>query len=105
MHSKNDNATLLRLANATIEDFPKTQAQDLWAVFHDNLETELKVVGEGQFQKIRNEIAEELGYNKPSNVLKNPEAAARFIKRVYGEGNGIPIFDDIVNKITLLRET
>lgn len=99
------NAILQRMAGVDVVDFPKTQIQETWAVFHDTLETELKGATEGAFDSIREEIAQELGYDKPSIVLKNPEAAARFIKSAYAKGKKITVLEEIVEKISLLRGT
>lgn len=99
------NAILQRLAGVDIVDFPNTQIQDTWAVFHDKMETELKESLDELFDSIRNEIAEELGYEKPSNVLKNPEAAARFVKSAYDKGKKITVLEEIVDKITSLKGT
>lgn len=99
------NAILQRLAGVDIVDFPKTQIQKTWAVFHDKLETELRKAVDELFDSIREEIAEELGYEKPSSVLKNPEAAARFIKNVYAKNKKIPVLEEIVEKISLLKGT
>ncbi|TSA06818.1 MAG: DUF2813 domain-containing protein [Deltaproteobacteria bacterium] len=99
------NAILQRLASVDIVDFPETQIQETWAVFHDKLETELKTAVDELFDSIREEIAEELGYEKPSSVLKNPEAAARFIKSVYAKDKKITVLEEIVEKISLLKGT
>jgi len=97
------NAILQRLAGVDIVDFPNTQTHEKWAVFHDKLETELRESVDELFDSTREEIAEELGYEKPSTVLKNPEAAARFIKSVYAKGKKITVLEEIVEKITLLK--
>lgn len=99
------NAILQRLAGVDIVDFPITQIQNTWAVFHDKLETEISnVIGES-FDSIREEIAKELGYEKLSSVLKNSEAAARFIKIIYANGKKITVLEEIVEKISLLKGT
>lgn len=97
------NAILQRLAGVDIVDFPTTQIQKTWAVFNDKIETELKTALGELFDSIRDEIAEELGYEKPSSVLKNPEAAARFINSVYAKDKKITVLEEIVEKISLLK--
>jgi hypothetical protein len=97
------NEILLRLANADVVDFPVTQVHETWAVFNDKLETELKVVGEELFDRVRAYIADELGYSEPSKILKNPEAAARFIQSIYAEGQRITVIEDIVERVTNLK--
>jgi putative ATP-dependent endonuclease of the OLD family len=99
------NAALQRLAGVEVIDFPNTIIHDTWAVFHDKLETELKNATDGLFDSIREEIAEELGYAQPSSVLKNHEAAARFIKSVYDKDKKITVLEEIVEKVTSLKGT
>ena len=69
------------------------------------METEIRESIGDLFDSIREEIAEELGYEKPSTVLKNPEAAARFLKSVYAKDKNITVLEEIVEKITLLKGT
>lgn len=98
------NAVLQKLAGIGVEDFPETQVHETWATFHDKLESELKKdVSEELFTAIRDQIADELGYTEPSIVLKNPEAAARFVKLAYSQGKRIRVLEDIVEKITALK--
>jgi hypothetical protein len=98
------NHLLLRLAGVPTEDFPKTTAFNSWAVFNDQLETEIKFdVGNVEFDRIRQEIGDQLGYDQPSAVLKNPEGVAKFVRLVYANGSRIPILEDIVARITALR--
>jgi len=101
--TKNKNHMYLRLACAAEEDFPETQVHKDWAVFNDELETELTSIGEKNFLRIRDVIASELGYDKPASVLKNPDASARFIEIAYSEGFRYQVLEDIVDKITGLR--
>lgn len=95
---------MITIVVVIVEDFPKTQVNDQWACFKDEMETYLKTeLGEEVFMKIREETARELGYDKPSIVLKNLEGAERFIQKVYDRGKTLPSLEDIINKITLLR--
>jgi hypothetical protein len=97
------NGVLLRLAGTDLEGFPDTQVNATWAIFSDEMETELMSVGDDVFFKIRDEVAEELGYDRPSTLLKNPHAASCFIKRMYALGHRIPVLEDIVENVTNLR--
>jgi putative ATP-dependent endonuclease of the OLD family len=97
------NEILLRLANADVVEFPVTQVHETWAVFNDKLEAELKVVGEELFDRLRSNISDEFGYGEPSKVIKNPQAAARFIQRIYEEGQRIIVLEDIIEKVTNLK--
>jgi putative ATP-dependent endonuclease of OLD family len=98
------NKILLRLANAEVVDFPVTQVHETWATFNDKLETELKVIGEELFKSVRDRVADELGYSEPSNILKNPRAATRFIESIYAEGQRIVVLEDIVERVTNLKD-
>ena len=97
------NRILLQLAGAEVKEFPPTQSGRNFAVFYDELETELKNVNEEQFSTIRVKVASELGHDRPSTLLKNPHAAALFLKRFYEEGCRVAILEDVVEKITSLR--
>jgi putative ATP-dependent endonuclease of OLD family len=100
----NRNHRYLCLANAPQDDFPNTQAHENWAVFSGNLEDELQqAVGSEEFQTIRRQVASELGYPEAPQAIKNIEGAARFIEIAYEQGKQVPILEDIINKVTLLR--
>jgi len=101
--AKNRNHRYLRLAGASIEDFPDTQVHETWAVFKENLEEILKeTLGSDTFQSIQKEVASELGYDDPERVNKNIEGASRFIELVYDKGYRIPILEEIIEKVTQL---
>ncbi len=102
--AKNRNHRYLRLTGAQIEDFPKTQVHETWAVFNKNLEEIFKeALGSEIFQSIQKEVASELGYDDPNRVNKNIEGAARFIELVYEKKYQIPTLEDIIEKATQLR--
>lgn len=102
--AKNRNHRYLRLAGASIEDFPDTQIHGTWAVFNKNLEGILKeALGNGPFQSIQEDVASELGYDDADRVNKNIEGAARFIELVHENGYQIPTLEEIVEKVTQLR--
>lgn len=98
------NRAYLTLAGVQPEDFPKTQVHSNYAVFFVSLEKELELaIGIDKFHEIRKEVATTLGYQEPSRVLKNLEGTAMFIKLVYERNLSIPVLEDIVEKITLLK--
>jgi len=102
--AKNRNHRYLRLAGASIEDFPDTQVHETWAVFKENLEGLLKEsLGEEIFKAIQSEVAGELGYDTPERVNKNVEGAARFIELIYEKGYQAPKLEVIVETISQLR--
>jgi predicted ATPase len=97
------NGRYLRLAGAEVEAFPTTQVHPAWAVFNDKLETELMLsLGERVYDEIRGAVAKGLGYDRPSEILKNPEGGARFVEDVYSRGLKIPILEQIVEQVTAM---
>lgn len=98
------NSILLKLAGADVEKFPATQSHQNWAVFSGDIETELKSIGEEVFNTLRDRVSVELGYDRPTTVLKNPHAATRFMELLYEEGHRVKILEDIVEHVTRLRE-
>lgn len=102
--SKTRNHKYLRLARASLDDFPDTQVHETWAVFKDNLEEIFKeALGNVTFQSIQEKAASELGYDDPNRVIKNIEGTARFIELVYENNLRIPTLEKIIEKITQLR--
>ena len=102
--ARNRNHRYLRLASVPIEDFPDTQVHKTWAVFKDTLEGILKKeLGDKVFLFIQKEIASELGYEEMNRVNKNIEGAARFIELIYEKRYRIPTLEEIIEKITRLR--
>lgn len=102
--ARNRNHRYLRLAGVPIEDFPETQVHKTWAVFKDTLEGILKKeLGDKTFLSIQKEVASELGYDEMNRVNKNIEGAARFIELVYEKKYRIPTLEEIIEKITRLR--
>lgn len=102
--ARNRNHRYLRLASAPIEDFPDTQVHKTWAVFKDTLEGILKKeLGDKTFLFIQKEVASELGYDEMNRVNKNIEGAARFIELIYEKRYRIPTLEEIIEKITRLR--
>jgi len=97
------NRRYLRLAGVSEEDFPATNVNETWACFEDEIDSYLKSeLTEDVFNSLRDETAKELGYDKPSNVLKNIDGAERFIRKVYSQGKNLPLLEDMVNQITKL---
>ena len=100
------NKRYLCLANTAVEDFPETQVDENWAVFGDNMESELcSALGKDKFEDIRKQVADELGYAEAKDAMKNIEGATRFIEYVYRESLRIPVLEDIVEKVTALHQS
>lgn len=101
--AKNRNHRYLRLAGVQIEDFPKTQVHENWAVFNENLEGILReALGNDTFQSIREKVASEFGYEDLDRVNKNIEGAARFIELAYKQEYQIPKLEEIIEEVTQL---
>jgi predicted ATP-dependent endonuclease of OLD family len=102
--AKNRNHGYLRLADASVVDFPETQVHETWAVFKENLEGILKeTLGNETFQAIQKEVASELRYDDTERVTKNIEGAARLIELIYEKKHQIPKLEEIVEEVTRLR--
>lgn len=102
--ARNRNHRYLRLASVPIENFPDTQVHQTWAVFKDTLEGILKEeLDDDTFLLIQKEVASELGYDEMSRVNKNIEGATRFIELIYEKRYRIPTLEEIIEKITRLR--
>ena len=101
--AKNRNHRYLRLAGVQIEDFPKTQVHENWAVFNENLEGILReALGDDTFQSIREKVASEFGYEDLGRVNKNIEGAARFVELAYKQEYQIPELEEIIEEVTQL---
>jgi len=99
------NGRYLCMAGVDIEDFPETRVEDDWAVFANKIEEDIhKAIGDEKSIEIKNKVAEELGYDEADNAIKNVEGAARLIEAVYESGLRIPILEEIVERITALRQ-
>jgi len=98
------NHRYLSLAGASIEHFPETQVHETWAVFKDNLEEILKDTLDNEtFKAIQEKVASELGYDDLARVSKNIEGAAGLIKLIYEKNYKIPVLENIIEKVTQLR--
>jgi putative ATP-dependent endonuclease of OLD family len=103
--AKNRNHRYLRLANVPVEDFPKSQVHETWAVFHENLEGILKEsLGNAVFDAIQEEVASELGYDDRKRASKNIEGSSRCVEIAYEKGHRVQILENIIEKITDLRK-
>ena len=95
------NHRYLNLANETIMDFPETKVAFNFAVFKDNIEKTIEeIIGSDIFNRIRSKVADDLGYEKPSQALKNLVGSAYFLELLYKENIRIELLESIVIKIT-----
>jgi len=97
------NATCLRLAGTPVVEFPPLTVAGSWACFEDNFEAYCRsVLGDAEFGGRRQAVADEYGYERPSDALKNFDAAGAFIKRVYRDGKRLPVLEEIARAISAL---
>lgn len=96
------NRALLRLVGAEPADFPGDQVQDNWASFDNCLEGDLATALGDRWEDTRAEVACELGYPRPSEVVKSAEGAALIVRRAYKQGKPIPHLEQIARKISVL---
>lgn len=94
------NRQLLRLKGATEVDFPDTQVHDTWAVIKENPEQLCEsILGKSVCEEIWKCVGDELECN-PSKLKKNLDTVMRFVELVYEKGKSLPVFEEIVNKIS-----
>lgn len=102
-NTKKINKRLLRLGGIEPVELPTTQVTDKFTVFGDKFETEIiNALTEEIYNEVRTQIANRLGYDKPSKVLKSFDGTRFFIEEVYNKGLKIEILEKIVLKITEL---
>jgi len=95
------NHRYLNLANETLIDFPETKVADNFTVFKDNIEKTIEeAIGLEVFNRIRNKVADDLSYEKPSQALKNLVGSAYFVELLYKENIRIELLESVVKKIT-----
>lgn len=100
------NARYLKLASASVSDFPKTTVEKTWAVFNNNLEGIFEEsLGKDDFFRFREEVASELGYDQPAYACKNIEGVARLVEIAHERNLKIRILEKIVESISALRLT
>ncbi|MFH0882150.1 MAG: AAA family ATPase, partial [bacterium] len=97
----NSNIIYQKLSRETeIEEHPTTQVHKDWAVFEETLETEImNSIGKETYVKLREAVAKDLGYPKPSLVEKNSEGISRLIFEIYKAGYKIEVLEDICARI------
>jgi len=102
--AKSRNVRYQRMAGVEPVEFPVTQSHQEWAVYSNDLETEMKdAVGSSVFEELAQQAADDLHYDGTSQLLKNIEGAARVIELIYSVGKRVPVLETIVEQITALR--
>lgn len=98
------NHRLLRLAGVNPEDFPSTRIEDGWAVFEDQLESELQAgcADAAEWDAVTQTVRDELGFDSVKKALKNPDGAAAVTREIYRRGRSLPNLEAVANKVTAL---
>ena len=97
------NRRLLRLLGSPEEDFPKTHVKPTWTVFENDIENELeRELGNDVYLRLGENVADEFGFHRPSQVTKNFHCSARLIELAYEEGRRVRVLEDVVEAITVL---
>ena len=78
------------------EDFPQTAIFQRFAVFDPDLTRSIPTqFPDGLFEHHQNEIAEELGWPRPSDTSKNPNALRAIIVRLYAESGPARLLSEL----------
>jgi len=105
-HTKKLNRHCLKVAgvpDAQLVDFPSLTITESWGCFEDTFEAHCQQeLGSATFEQYRKEVAEEFGYDRPAEAMKNFDVAAAFIERVYAAGHRLPKLEEIVKRISAL---
>jgi predicted ATP-dependent endonuclease of OLD family len=98
------NRLLLRLAGTAEQDFPPTTVEAEWAVLQDKLEVELRRPFDetGDWDRVVQELQDDLGFASGGQMLKNPDGAAALVRRAYAEGRSFPILEQIAQQVSEL---
>ncbi len=98
------NMRYMRLVGVEPEGFPRTRIEESWAVLEDKTETTLKAdLGTDIYTSLRARVAEQLGYDKPSAVLKNSEGTYLFVTWLYAEGHRLSTFEQIIQRVERMQ--
>lgn len=97
------NRLLLKLLGVAEADYPTEGARAQYAVVGEETGRHLRAtLGEANFNRFADSVATELGYDGPNDAMKNVDAAALFVSRVYDDGKTLPLFEAIVECATAL---
>jgi len=98
------NHRLLRLARVEPEDFPSTRIEDGWAVFEDQLESELRAgcTDAAEWDTVTQAVRDELGFDSVKRALKNPDGAAAVTRELYERGRSLPNLEAVARRATAL---
>ncbi|KAA3631271.1 MAG: ATP-dependent endonuclease [Calditrichaeota bacterium] len=100
------NHQLLRLVGGPEDNFPKTQINEEWAVFENDIENELidDLGSKEIFYKYRDAIANNFEFS-PSKLMKNAYGAKEVVNEIYRQGNQLPTMEKLVQAIDELYKS
>lgn len=98
-----DNRKLLRLLDASEEDWP-CGVKDNYACFKVRLETTLEEeIGKDLFDQLLSQVQTQLGIQRKKDALKNPVVLQRIIEKASAQGKESTTLKTIVEKIIVLK--
>lgn len=101
---KEDNHTMLRLVEESVEDFPSTQVKNTFACFEKNLEATLyDEIGSSDFDTLLNEAQTNFSIQEKKHAIKNPKVISYIVKKAKEQGKSSPTVENIIKKIIELR--
>lgn len=92
------NASLLRLHEATIAPFP-SEVSETYACYATDMEKTLVAEMGSRYKEVRNDVALEMGYPKPSKAGKNPRVVEKTLARLSAENIHSSTLDLIMEKV------
>jgi energy-coupling factor transporter ATP-binding protein EcfA2 len=103
----NVNLELLRLLGAPEVEFPETSVCATHAIFQEELQRQLaQELPWDSFVRTRNEVAEAMGWARPSEARKNATVLEQTFRQLSDQGITSPTLEGIVRAIVrLARET
>lgn len=96
---KETNHRLLRLVDASIEDWP-SRVEDTYACFENNLETNLEEeIGKAKYEEFLREQQSVFGISEKARAIKNPNVIENILGAANKEKIDVPTLRSIVEKI------
>ena len=92
------NASLLRLHGATVAPFP-SEIAEAYACYSTDMERTLVAEMGERYREVRNEVALEMGYPKPSKAGKNPRVVEKTLAQLSAENIHSSTLDSIMEMI------
>lgn len=98
-----DNRYLLRLCRETEEDWPE-RVSDRCACFKKDLETTIRTeIGPDDYDRLVQEVTDELGLATRDQAMKNPRVVQTIIERARMRGKTVPTLEAVLAQILALK--